>query len=162
MEKQYVVVINGEVAYGPSEVDGKPSDEMKRLEKQTGGKIYPAYIHKPPLNVRMQVYGNSVPTIGVDRVDYHYPVVDRSDSAIRKNLCDEVKAEAEKRALGIAPYWKQINAITDPDPELTARIKAVRDASDQLEANIKVMDRDGLAAVNVAGWSGWPEVGLPV
>ena len=142
---------------GPSAVNGKPSDKMKEMEARTGGKIIPAEIVNPLINPRMQMYGTYSVQVRDSKAIYIYPVLDIPIETVRENLIDFVGKHAEERILKFAPYWKQINAITDPDPDLTARIKAVRDASNALEAEIKAMDRDGLAALVVEGWSGWPE-----
>ncbi len=154
----YTIVKDGVAVCGASEIDGLPTEEMKREAKRIGGKIVAARINKPFINPRMQMYGQYTTIVRADRVDYNYSVVEISTETVRQNIVAESKQEAEKRILAIAPIWKQINAIADPDPEITAKVKAVRDASNAFEAEIQAMDRDALAVLAVAGWSGWPEV----
>jgi hypothetical protein len=149
----YVVIKDGVPVYGP----GDDEKYLKKMALKCGGELKRQVDIRPAITPRMQVYGKYDVVIGPERVEYVYSVLDIPTDTVRENLFDATKKEAEKRALGIAPYWKQINAITDPDPDTTAKIKAVRDASDQLEDDIKAMDRAALAAVNIAGWSGWPE-----
>jgi len=152
----YTIVKDGVAICGACEVDGKPSGEMKREAERTGGKIVAAKINKPPINPRMQMHGQYSTIVRADRVDYNYSVVEIPTETVRQNMVAESKQEAEKRILAIAPIWKQINAIADPDPEITAKVKAVRDASNVLEAEIKSMDRDALSILNIEGWDGWP------
>ncbi len=152
----YTITKDGVAICGASEVNGKPSEEMKREAERSGGKIVAAKINKPPINPRMQMHGQYATIVRANRVDYNYSVVEIPTEVIRQNLIAESKQEAEKRILAIAPIWKQINAIVDPDPEITAKVKAVRDASNVLEAEIKSMDRDALSILNIEGWDGWP------
>ncbi|WP_320008456.1 hypothetical protein [Maridesulfovibrio sp.] len=152
----YTIVKDGVAVCGASEVNGNPSEEMKNMSAATGGKIVAVKINKPSINPRMQMHGQYSTIVRTDRVDYNYSVVEISTETVRQNLIDFVGKHAEQRILEFAPYWKQINAITDPDPDLTARIKAVRDASNVLETEIKAMDRDSLSILNIEGWDGWP------
>ncbi|WP_419783589.1 hypothetical protein [Maridesulfovibrio sp.] len=152
----YTIVKDGVAVCGASEVNGKPSEEMKREAERTGGKIVAAKINKPPINPRMQMHGQYATIVRADRVDYNYSVVEIPTETVRQNLIDFVGKHAEQRILEFAPYWKQINAITDPDPDFTAKIKAVRDASNVLETELKAMDRDALSILNIEGWEGWP------
>jgi len=152
----YTIVKDGVAVCGASEIDGLPTEEMKREAERTGGKIVAAKINKPPINPRMQMHGQYSTIVRADRVDYNYSVVEIPTETVRQNMVAESKQEAEKRILAIAPIWKQINAIADPDPEITAKVKAVRDASNVLEAEIKSMDRDALSILNIEGWDGWP------
>ncbi|WP_419783738.1 hypothetical protein [Maridesulfovibrio sp.] len=152
----YTIVKDGVAICGASEVNGKAPLEMKRMAVAAGGKIVAVKINKPSINPRMQMHGQYTTIVGDDRVDYNYSVVEIPTETVRENLIAFVGKHAEERILKFAPYWKQINAITDPDPDLTARIKAVRDASNVLETEIKAMDRDALSILNIEGWEGWP------
>ncbi|WP_415718281.1 hypothetical protein [Maridesulfovibrio sp.] len=155
---EYVVILNGEPVFGPS----TKIESLEKYIKRNGGELKRAVWICPTRNRRIQTYVGPFVDITKDPVEYSKRVIEIPTETVRKNLIDFVGKYAEQRILAFAPYWKQINAITDPDPDLTARIKAVRDASNVLEAEIKAMDRDGLAALAVEAWSGWPEVGLPV
>lgn len=68
-----------------------------------------------------------------------------------------IKSEAEHRILNIAPLWKQINAISDPDDTITNTVKAVREASNNFETLVSNMTESELKKVDVKTWQGWPD-----
>lgn len=91
----------------------------------------------------------------------------------------ETKAEAQWRIVPLAPTWRQVNMLAravelnrnrvvngaltaDERAEETslldvwAKVKAIRAASDDLEASIAGMADADVAALDVTAWVGWP------
>lgn len=85
----------------------------------------------------------------------------------RAAAIDAVKAEARRRIDAVAPLWRQLNDVADV-PLMTAeqllerdrrhaRIRAIRAASDLIEAAIADMGATELRALDIAHDSRWPE-----
>lgn len=101
--------------------------------------------------------GDGIPVATIPRVT----IGDR-----RARLMSEVRSEASRRILAVAPIWRQINDVRDLAAADTAQhdailariaaIDAVRAASDVLEAAIVAMNSTQLAALDPADSTHWP------
>lgn len=77
-------------------------------------------------------------------------------------LIASIKAEAARRIEAIAPLWRQINDLAEPQAvgaaERRAAIDEIRAWSNQAEAMLaEAMDADDLEAVLQSIAAGWPE-----
>lgn len=164
----YVLIKNDTLIAGPSSINGKIPEDMKRMANNKGGVIISAEIVKPPLN-RTQTHGAYSVDIQAGKAILTYPVVDLPLESVCAKLVSEIKTEAATRILKI---WesdstvdslvRQANAsradiASGETDERFTQTDSIRTASNEFEAELAVMERAELAALNVAEWDGWAD-----
>ena len=73
----------------------------------------------------------------------------------RRDLLFAIKAEAARRIAAVVPLHKQLNALREGSDPGWARIDAIRDASNAIEASY--IDFDGGALAEISKHPLWPE-----
>ncbi len=144
---------------------------------ESKGRWVPVVTEDSAFDARTQVLGDEVRTVEADRVMLSRPVRSKSPEEVadmREAKIVEIKAEASRRILDPFPAWRQTNMLArgvelmnlradqglTPEEEAEAadlqaawdQVKAIRAASDSIEASVPE-DALGICAVDVtAGW----------
>lgn len=92
------------------------------------------------------------------------PVIDRRSrpdaGAVRAQLRAAIRREARERIRAVSPEWRQMNDLREPTEAGAvrfARIDAIRDASNAIEALAVSLPVTDLTAFPVANHTLWPE-----
>lgn len=78
----------------------------------------------------------------------------------RAALLRQIKAEAQRRIFRVAPLWRQINDLTEPNEGTAQRqmaIMAIRDASTLIEDQLADTKAANLSAFPITDNPLWPE-----
>lgn len=154
---EYVIIKDGQVAAGPSSVNGLPSVSMQRKAREIGGTIVNALYDKPEISSPFKTYGDVEIDVGEELVVYRYTIVYKPLAECKAIKLREVLSGSDAALDELSYKYSQNEKLSWPKQETEAKaLEANPDAPAPLlrgiasERGISVEELKNKVLANVA------------